>query len=146
MYTYPYPHPAVTADCIVFAHEEIEVYLLLVERKHDPCKGQWAFPGGFMNIDETADDAARRELLEETGLVVGAVRQVGAYTQVDRDPRERVITIAYSAEIDGRQPVSGSDDAVKARWFSIHRLPELAFDHAGILKDAMQLLPLPSAL
>ena len=137
MYTYKYPHPAVTADCVVFAHEGAEVYLLLVERKHDPCKGQWAFPGGFMNIDETADDAARRELMEETGLVVGEVHQVGAYTQVDRDPRERVITIAYYAEIDGRQTVSGSDDAAQAQWFSVSQLPELAFDHARILKNAM---------
>lgn len=139
MYTYQYPHLAITADCVVFAHDGEDVKILLIERLNDPCKGQWAFPGGFMNIDETADDAARRELEEETGLVVDHVIQVGAYSAVDRDPRERVVTIAYYTEIDHPAEVTGRDDARQARWFSLKALPALAFDHAEILEKAIQL-------
>lgn len=134
---YKYPHPAVTADCIVFGHRAGADFILLVERRHDPCKGMWAFPGGFMNIDETADEAARRELREETGLCVTDVWQVGAFTRVDRDPRERVITIAYRADVEGTPAVCGADDAAEARWFPLDALPPLAFDHAEILKVSL---------
>ncbi len=134
-WVYKYPHPAVTADCIVFTSDN---KVLLIQRKNEPCKGQWAFPGGFMNIDETAETAAVRELKEETGikLTETEIFQVGAYTTVDRDPRERVITIAYFAEIEKSVKVHGADDASCARWFSLDALPELAFDHAEILMDA----------
>ena len=135
MYTYKYPHPAVTADCIVMTRDN---QVLLIQRRNEPCQGQWAFPGGFMNIDETAEAAAVRELQEETGITLSEtdVFQVGAYTAVDRDPRERVITIAYLAEIDAPVPVKGSDDAARAQWFPLDALPPLAFDHAEILLDA----------
>ena len=135
MYTYKYPHPAVTADCIVMTRDN---QVLLIQRKNEPCLGQWAFPGGFMNIDETAEAAAVRELQEETGITLSEtdIFQVGAYTAVDRDPRERVITIAYLAEIDAPVPVKGSDDAAHAQWFPLDALPPLAFDHAEILLDA----------
>jgi 8-oxo-dGTP diphosphatase len=135
MYTYKYPHPAVTADCIVMTRDN---QVLLIQRKNEPCRGQWAFPGGFMNIDETAEAAAVRELQEETGITLSEtdIFQVGAYTAVDRDPRERVITIAYLAEIDAPVPVKGSDDAARAQWFPLDALPPLAFDHAEILLDA----------
>ena len=135
MYTYKYPHPAVTADCIVMTRDN---QVLLIQRKNEPCLGQWAFPGGFMNIDETAEAAAVRELQEETGITLSEtdIFQVGAYTAVDRDPRERVITIAYLAEIDAPVPVKGSDDAARAQWFPLDALPPLAFDHAEILLDA----------
>lgn len=139
-YTYRYPHPAVTADCLVFApNAHGDTCILLIERKQPPCQGQWAFPGGFMNIDETADEAAQRELAEETGLHVTKVQQVGAFTAVDRDPRERVITIAYYTELDAVQPVCGLDDARQARWFPLNELPPLAFDHAEILQRALRL-------
>ena len=139
-YTYRYPHPAVAADCLVFGHGgKGETYLLLIQRKSEPCKGQWAIPGGFMNIDETADDAARRELKEETGLSVDEVHQVGAFTTVDRDPRERVLSIAFWTDIEGTPEVAGADDAKKAQWFPITDLPELAFDHAEILRRALYL-------
>lgn len=139
-YTYRYPHPAVAADCLVFGHAgNGETYLLLIQRKNEPCKGQWAFPGGFMNIDETADDAARRELKEETGLSVDKVHQIGAFTTVDRDPRERVLSIAFWTDIEGTPEVIGADDAKKAQWFPITDLPELAFDHAEILRRALYL-------
>ena len=83
MYTYKYPHPAVTADCLVFAHTENGLELLLIQRRNEPCKGKWAFPGGFMNIDETTADAARRELEEETGLIVEDLHRVGVYDAVE---------------------------------------------------------------
>ena len=140
MYTYKYPHPAVTADCIVFAKEQGEMKILLIQRKNEPCKGCWAFPGGFMNIDETADDAAKRELMEETGLTVDDVHQVGAFSKVDRDPRERVITIAFYTIIDETKDVKGSDDAAKAQWFSLDALPPLAFDHEEILRQAIEII------
>lgn len=134
-YEYKYPHPAVTADCIVMTRDN---QVLLIQRKNEPCQGQWAFPGGFMNIDETAEAAAVRELQEETGITLSEtdIFQVGAYTAVDRDPRERIITIAYLAEIDAPVPVKGSDDAARAQWFPLDALPPLAFDHAEILLDA----------
>lgn len=138
MYTYKYPHPAIAADCVVFAHEGADVKVLLIKRKHDPCKGKWAFPGGFMNINETADDAARRELREETGLSVGEITQVGAFTAVDRDPRERVVSITYYAELPSPMPVKGADDAQEAQWFSLSALPPLAFDHGIILQKAVE--------
>lgn len=140
MYTYKYPHPAVTADCIVFAHDGADTKLLLIERKREPCKGRWAFPGGFMNIDETAEAAAMRELEEETGLRVTDIHQVGAFSKVDRDPRERVVTVAFYTVIDHPAEVKGSDDAARARWFSIDDLPPLAFDHDEILQRAVAMM------
>jgi 8-oxo-dGTP diphosphatase len=138
MYTYKYPHPAITADCIVFACANGRRWVLLIERKNEPCKGCWAFPGGFMNIDETTEEAARRELEEETGLQVADLRQVGAFSKVNRDPRERVVTIAYYTVIDHLADVKGSDDARTAQWFDMDHLPQLAFDHAEILAAALK--------
>lgn len=140
MYTYNYPHPAVTADCLVFAHTDEGMKLLLIQRKNEPCKGKWAFPGGFMDIDETTIDAARRELKEETGLVVGELHRVGIFDAVDRDPRERIITVAYYTILDKLAEVSGLDDAAQAKWFSLTELPDLAFDHKEILQEAERVL------
>lgn len=140
MFTYKYPHPAVTADCIVFAKTGNGMKVLLIQRGNEPCKGKWAFPGGFMNIDETTAEAARRELKEETGLNVGEVFQVGAFDAVDRDPRERVITVAYYTVIGKEPAVAGGDDAAKAEWFQIDSLPQLAFDHAEILAKALAMV------
>ncbi|MCH3994452.1 MAG: NUDIX hydrolase [Prevotella sp.] len=140
MYTYRYPHPSVTADCLIFAEDGGDEKILLVERKNPPYKGCWAFPGGFMEINETAETAASRELQEETGLQIreSDLHQVGAFSQVDRDPRERVITIAYYTVLNVSGKVRGGDDAGKAAWFSLKKLPDLAFDHAAILKVALQ--------
>ena len=140
MYTYNYPHPAVTADCLVFARTDEGMKLLLIQRKNEPCKGKWAFPGGFMDIDETTIDAARRELKEETGLVVGELHRVGIFDTVDRDPRERIITVAYYTILDKPAEVSGLDDAAQAKWFSLTELPNLAFDHKEILQEAERVL------
>lgn len=139
MYTYRYPHPAVTTDCVVLSRGASGLEVLLIKRGNAPCKGQWAFPGGFLNIDESAEDGARRELYEETHVAGVSVTQIGAYSAVDRDPRERVITIAYYAIIEKQNcDVRSGDDAAEARWFSIDALPELAFDHADILRDALR--------
>lgn len=135
-YTYKYPRPAVTADCVVIT-KEAEPKVLLIQRGADPYKGCWAFPGGFMNMDETTEQCAIRELEEETGLKVNTVRQIGAYSKVDRDPRGRTITVAYLAIIDKPAQVTGQDDAAKAEWFPLSALPELAFNHADIMADAI---------
>ena len=138
MYTYQYPHPAVTTDCVIFGYDLREgLSVLLVERGIDPYKGRWAFPGGFLKMDEDADTGARRELKEETGFEAASITQFGAFTAVDRDPRERVITIAYLALVR-KGDVQGGDDAADARWFPVTSVPPLAFDHDRILHDALQ--------
>lgn len=136
-YTYKYPRPAVTADCVVMTNEPLPK-VLLIQRGADPFKGAWAFPGGFMNMDETTEQCAIRELEEETGLKVTTVHQIGAYSKVDRDPRGRTITVAYLAIIDSPEEVKGQDDAAKAEWFPITELPHLAFDHYDIMQDAVK--------
>lgn len=135
-YTYKYPRPAVTADCIVIT-KEIEPKVLLIQRDEEPFKGTWAFPGGFMNMDETTQQCAIRELEEETGLRVSDIHQIGAYSKIDRDPRGRTITVAYLAIIDEPTTVIGLDDAAKAEWWSLSDLPHLAFDHYDIMQDAI---------
>jgi len=136
-YTYKYPRPAVTADCVVIT-KEAEPKVLLIQRGFDPYKGYWAFPGGFVNMDETTEQCAIRELEEETGLKVATIHQIGAYSKVDRDPRGRTITVAYLAIIDKPIAVTGRDDAAKAEWIPLLALPELAFDHVDIMRDAVE--------
>jgi 8-oxo-dGTP diphosphatase len=137
-YTYKYPRPAVTADCVVIT-KETEPKVLLIQRGIDPYKGCWAFPGGFMNMDETTEECAIRELEEETGLKLSTIHQIGAYSKVDRDPRGRTITVACLAIIDAPVEVAGQDDAAKAEWFPLSDLPHLAFDHYDIMQDAIAL-------
>lgn len=138
-YCYKYPRPSVTADCIVFTKESTPK-VLLIERGDEPFKGYWAFPGGFLNMDETTEQCAIRELKEETGLEVDKVKEMGTYSKVDRDPRGRTITVAYMAMVEKPMELMGHDDAAKAQWFSIDNLPEMAFDHDEIMKDAMSAL------
>ena len=95
VYTYKYPHPAVTVDALVFGFDGTDLRLLLIERGKEPYAGKWAFPGGFMEMDETAEEGVLRELQEETGLQVVNMRQIGAFSAVHRDPRERVVSIAF---------------------------------------------------
>ncbi len=136
-YTYKYPRPAMTADCIVIT-KEAKPKVLLIQRGDEPFKGCWAFPGGFMDMEETTEQCAIRELEEETGLKVGKVNQIGAYSKVDRDPRGRTVTVAYLAIVDAPMAVSGQDDAAKAEWWPLSTLPELAFDHYDIMQDAIK--------
>ena len=136
-YTYKYPRPSVTADCIVFTKEP-DAKVLLIQRADEPYKGSWAFPGGFMNMDETTEQCAIRELEEETGLKLCKIHQIGAHSRVDRDPRGRTVTVAYLAVIDAPRDVIGQDDAAKAEWFLLSDLPHLAFDHYDIIQDAIK--------
>ncbi len=138
-YCYKYPHPAVTTDCVIFGFDGSELQVLLIERGIEPFKGKWAFPGGFLNMDETAGEGALRELKEETGLENAYIEQFNTYSDPGRDPRERVITIAHYALVR-IQEVKGGDDAAKAQWFPIDEVPQLAFDHDKILRDAMRKL------
>ena len=127
-----------TADCVVMT-KEAEPKVLLIQRGDQPFKGGWAFPGGFMNMDETTEQCAVRELKEETGLRLSKIQQIGAYSKVDRDPRGRAITVAYLAIVDEPIAVTGQDDATKDEWFPINALPPLAFDHEDIMRDAISL-------
>ena len=136
-YTYKYPRPVVTADCVVMTRESVP-QVLLIQRGIEPFKGCWAFPGGFMNMDETTEQCAIRELEEETGLHVSELHQIGAYSKVDRDPRGRTVTVAYLVIVDQPLAVTGQDDAAKAQWFSVNALPPLAFDHEDIMQDAVR--------
>ncbi len=138
-YCYKYPHPSVTADCVIFGFDGVSIKVLLIQRGIEPYKGAWAFPGGFMHIDETADECARRELEEETGLKNAVVEQFHTFSDVNRDPRERVITVAYYALVRLSE-VRGGDDAQAAHWFSQEEIPTLAFDHDKILQLALERL------
>lgn len=141
MYTYKYPHPAVTTDCVVFGFDGNGLNLLLIERGIEPYKGSWALPGGFLNMDETAEQGALRELQEETGVKDIYVEQLQAFTGVERDPRERVLTIAFLAFVrQEKYEVIAGDDAAKAQWFPVNQLPELAFDHKEIIRVALEKL------
>ena len=138
-YTYKYPHPSVTADCVIFGFVGVSIKMLLIQRGIEPFKGKWAFPGGFMKIDETAEECAKRELEEETGLKNAAVEQFYTFSDVNRDPRERVITVAHYALVRLSE-VKGGDDAASARWFAMDEVPSLAFDHDRILRMAVNRL------
>ena len=138
-YTYDYPRPAVTTDCVIFGYDGKELKVLLIERGIEPFKGCWAFPGGFLNMDEDALAGARRELKEETGLEDAFIEQFHTFSEPCRDPRGRVITIAHYALVK-IQEVEGGDDAAQARWFPIGEVPPLAFDHDRILRMAMSRL------
>ena len=134
-YHYKYPHPSVTTDCVIFGFDGTRLNVLLIERGIAPYKGRWAFPGGFLKMDENAETGALRELYEETGLKTAYVRQFHTFSDPNRDPRERVITIAYYALVRISE-VKGGDDAAKAEWFPIDKIPALAFDHDQILRVA----------
>lgn len=138
-YTYDYPRPAVTTDCVIFGYDGKELKVLLIERGIEPFKGCWAFPGGFLNMDEDALAGARRELKEETGLENAFIEQFHTFSEPGRDPRGRVITIAHYTLVK-IQEVEGGDDAAQARWFPIGEVPPLAFDHDRILRMAMSRL------
>jgi len=135
MYKYNYPRPAVTTDALVYVKEKKQTFVLLIQRGQEPFKNMWALPGGFIQMDEILETACRRELKEETGLVVANMTQFRTYDAVDRDPRHRTISVIYTSEIDVKKEVLGGDDAARAEWFAIDSLPKLAFDHKQILSD-----------
>ncbi len=140
-FSYEYPRPAVTADCVIFGFDEGELKLLLIERGIEPFEGKWAFPGGFIRMDETADDCARRELFEETGIEKVYIEQLYTFSDIDRDPRGKVITVAYYALVKlSEYKILAGDDAKSAKWFPLSHIPPLAFDHDQILKVAINRL------
>ena len=124
---------------MIFGFNGERLQVLLIERGIEPYKGRWAFPGGFLKMDETAEEGAKRELKEETGLENAYIQQLHTFSAPNRDPRERVITIAYYALVK-IQEVKGGDDAASARWFPLDEIPPLAFDHDYILRMATQRL------
>ena len=139
-YTYDYPRPAVTSDTAVLRLEDVPE-ILLIQRKDQPFKDMWALPGGFMEMEESLEDAARRELAEETGIKAGELIRFDTYDTPDRDPRGRTITQVFVMiwKIEMGTPQAGSD-AADLRWFSLSELPELAFDHATILNDVISMI------
>lgn len=141
MYQYDYPHPAVTTDIVIFTIRDGRLKLLLIRRGGEPFKGKWALPGGFVGIDEGLEDGARRELEEETGVSGVYLEQLYSFGAPDRDPRERVITVAYYALIPSdRLEIRAATDAEAVGWFALDELPELAFDHAKIVAMAHERL------
>ena len=140
-YTYEYPRGALTVDCVVFGLDEDDLKVLLIQRALPPFKGKWALPGGFVRLKETLEEAARRELEEETGLSAIFLEQLYTFSAVDRDPRERVVSVAHYALVNLRDHhVHAATDARDAAWFGVHDVPSLAFDHAEILQMALERL------
>jgi len=139
-YSYEYPRPALTADVAVLRLEGIPE-ILLVERKDPPFEGMWALPGGFMEIDESLEVAARRELKEETGIKAGELIRYDSYDEPGRDPRGRTVTQVFVMiwkETMGKAVADSDANAVK--WFDLTRLPQLAFDHAKIIGDVLEMI------
>lgn len=136
-FTYDYPRPCVTTDCLIFRKMESGWSLLLIERGNEPFKGCWALPGGFLEMEEDLVTCAARELQEETGLTGISLHQLCAFGAPKRDPRHRTISIAFWGIDDTQQQAVGSDDAAQARWFALDQLPSLAFDHALIIQKAL---------
>jgi 8-oxo-dGTP diphosphatase len=137
-HTYQYPRAALTVDGVVFGFDGGELKVLLIQRGLEPFKGKWALPGGFVRVDETLDDAARRELVEETGLANVFLEQLYTFGTVKRDPRERVVSVAYYALVKlSDHKAKAATDAAEAKWFPVSQLPKLAFDHADIVALAL---------
>ena len=140
-HTYDYPRPALTADCAVFGLDAGELKVLLVRRDLEPFAGRWALPGGFVRVGEALDDAARRELQEETGLRDVFLEQLYTFGEPGRDPREHVVSVAYFALVNlVDHAVQAATDAREAAWFAVHDTPRLAFDHDEILRVAHERL------
>lgn len=141
MYRYEYPHPAVTVDIVIFTIRDARLKLLLIRRAGEPYRGQWALPGGFIRLDESLDASARRELEEETGVAGVYLEQLYTFGAPARDPRERVITVAYYALIPSdKLQLRAATDAEAVGWFGMDELPELAFDHPDIIAMAHERL------
>ena len=127
-----HPRPAVTVDAILISSKRS---VLLIERGRDPFKGTWALPGGFVDMDESLEAACKRELEEETGILIREVKQFKTYGDVNRDPRHRTISVVFYAQTETELLPEAGDDAANARWFPLSDLPVLAFDHARILEE-----------
>ena len=137
-YTYKYPRPALTTDCVVFGLDDENLKVLLIQRAAEPYQGQWALPGGFVNLDETLEQAARLELEEETGIRDVYLEQLYTFGALGRDPRERIVSVAFYALVRlGDHHAVAASDARAAEWFTVSNLPPLAFDHEHIFQTAL---------
>lgn len=136
-YTYDYPRLMLTVDAVVFRQNGSQLEVLLIQRKHDPFAGMWALPGGFVDMDETVEEAIVRELEEETGLKMETLQQLFTFSAIDRDPRGRSVSVTFFGQTEmENSTVYGSDDAADAQWFIINQLPDLAFDHINAVNLA----------
>lgn len=137
-YTYEYPRASLTVDCVIFGLDEGDLKVLLIQRDLEPFKGKWALPGGFVRLNETLDEAALRELQEETGVSNVYLEQLYTFGDIARDPRERVVTVAYYALAKlSDHRIKATTDARDAAWFSVSDMPGLAFDHEKIFEAAL---------
>jgi 8-oxo-dGTP diphosphatase len=141
VFEYKYPRPALTVDCIIFGLDKDELKVMLIQRDLEPFEGRWALPGGFVHVDETLEEAAMRELSEETGITEVFLEQLYTFGDIERDPRERVVSVTYYAlvNLEGNK-IRASSDARNAAWFPITDLPPLAFDHDKIFDTALKRL------
>lgn len=138
---YEYERPALATDCVIFGFDGGELKLLLIEREKEPFKNKWALPGGFVFMQETTEECAKRILLEKTGIRHMFIEQLYTFSDIDRDPRERIVSVAYFALVNKHQyELVAGRDTVQAEWFELSKLPKLAFDHSRILKMAIQRL------
>lgn len=148
-YCYDYPRPALTSDIVIFSYNKSRLLVLLIERKYMPFKGRWALPGGFVDMEETAEECAYRELNEETGLEIKNLSQLVTASTLGRDPRGRTVSVFFYGFINyDIANIKAGDDAKKVQWFPADKLPSLAFDHNEIilialkrLKELLQLKP-----
>jgi 8-oxo-dGTP diphosphatase len=137
-YSYEYQRPALTVDCVVFGFDEGDLKVLLIERDLAPFRGKWALPGGFVRVDETLEQAALRELQEETGVAKVYLEQLYTFGELERDPRERVVSVAYYALVKlSDHRIQAATDAASAAWFPVAETPSLAFDHDRILETGL---------
>ena len=140
-HTYEFERPNLAVDCVVFGLDEEDLKIILIQRDLPPFKGRWAIPGGFVHIDESLEEAAKRELREETGVEDVFLEQLYTFGEVGRDPRERVVSVAYYALVNLRDhEIKAATDARDAAWFSVDDLPPLAFDHTRIVEAALSRL------
>ena len=135
-YTYPFPRPSVTVDIIIFRIYENEPEVLLIRRTNEPFKGKWALPGGFVDEDEPLENAAVRELKEETGLNGILLTQMHTFGNPGRDPRGHTVSVVYVGYLPLGSKTKAGDDASEAEWFMVNELPELAFDHDSVIDMA----------
>ena len=133
-YTYKYPRPSLTVDIAVIKENEGQYEILLIKRKNNPFAGMWALPGGFVDMNETAETAAARELYEETNISDLELKQFHVFSEIDRDPRGRTVSVVFTGFLREPLEIKAKDDAKEASWFKIEKLPELAFDHAKIIR------------
>jgi 8-oxo-dGTP diphosphatase len=138
-FTYSYPRPALTVDAVVFRKKETRLQVLLIRRKHYPFEGMWALPGGFVDMNETIEEAVVRELEEETHLRVSNLQQLHTFSALGRDPRGRTVSVTFFGMVEADQSeVIGGDDASDAKWFEVTDLPDLAFDHIDAVEMALK--------